>query len=141
MQKTSAICENRLFLTLYRKGTSVACRSMILYCRRNNLAGRSGVCPNRLGLTVSTKVGCAVKRNRCKRLFREAYRLTENKIPDGWDIVMVARSATPELPMKTVKEDLEYALRRLGVTEKPKNPSATIQDHRKNETEPSESAD
>jgi len=116
MRKTCSICENRLYLTLYKKGTSAACRSFIIYCRKNNLAGKGTRYPNRLGLTVSTKIGCAVKRNRCKRVFREAYRLLEDRIPDGWDIVLVARSATPELPLYTVKKDLAYALKKLGVS-------------------------
>ena len=118
MRKTCSICENRLYLTLYKKGTSAACRSFIIYCRKNNLVGKGTRYPNRLGLTVSTKIGCAVKRNRCKRVFREAYRLLEDRIPDGWDIVLVARSVTPELPLYTVKKDLEYALKKLGVTVK-----------------------
>ncbi len=116
MRKTCSICENRLYLTLYKKGTSAACRSFIIYCRKNNLAGKGTRYPNRLGLTVSTKIGCAVKRNRCKRVFREAYRLMEDRIPDGWDIVLVARSVTPGLPLNTVKKDLAYALKKLGVT-------------------------
>ena len=56
-----------------------------------------------------------MKRNRCKRVFREAYRQIESVIPDGWDIVLVARSITPELPLNRVKKDLLNALKRLGV--------------------------
>lgn len=115
MLKTCSICENRLYLTLYKKGASAACRSFIIYCRKNNLSAKGTPYTNRLGLTVSTKVGCAVKRNRCKRVFREAYRQMEPMIPDGWDIVLVARSVTPELPFQTVKKDLEYALKKLRV--------------------------
>ena len=40
----------------------------------------------------------------------------EDRIPDGWDIVLVARSVTPGLPLNTVKKDLAYALKKLGVT-------------------------
>ncbi len=115
MLKTCSICENRLYLTLYKKGASAACRSFIIYCRRNNLSAKVTPYTNRLGLTVSTKIGCAVKRNRCKRVFREAYRQIESVIPDGWDIVLVARSVTPELPLNRVKKDLVNALTRLGV--------------------------
>lgn len=115
MQKTDYIRENKLFHRLYKKGKNFVCRSFVIYCCRNNLSGNGHVFTNRLGLTVSTKIGCAVKRNRCKRIFREAYRQTEDFIPEGWDFVMVARSITPSLSSDVVKKDLEYSLKKLGV--------------------------
>ena len=69
MKKTIALKENHEFRRLYHRGTSSAGRHLVLYCRKNRLGH------NRLGLTVSAKLACAVKRNRIKRLFREAYRL------------------------------------------------------------------
>lgn len=56
-----------------------------VYCRRNGSNG------NRLGITVSTKVGKAVQRNRVRRRFKEIYRLNENNLAKGYDIVIVAR--------------------------------------------------
>lgn len=58
---------------------------MVLYCRKN---GRK---ESRLGLTVGTKLGGAVVRNRVRRRLREIYRLHEGELLPGYDIVVVAR--------------------------------------------------
>ena len=68
MKKTVSLKENHEFRRLYHRGVSTAGKHVVIYCRRNKLGY------NRLGLTVSAKLACAVKRNRIKRLFREAYR-------------------------------------------------------------------
>ena len=54
-------------------------------------------CPNslafsRLGLSVSRKYGNAVKRNRLRRLYREAFRLSKHELPTGLDLVLIPRS-------------------------------------------------
>ena len=86
MKKTVSLKENHEFRRLYHRGVSTAGKHVVIYCRRNKLGY------NRLGLTVSAKLACAVKRNRIKRLFREAYRLNEDKFADGIDLVLVARA-------------------------------------------------
>lgn len=78
--------KNSDFRRLYSKGKSVVTPYLVLYCRRNRL----GV--NRLGYTVSTKLGHAVVRNRVRRRLREIYRLNSQALKTGWDIVVVARS-------------------------------------------------
>lgn len=85
MKKTVSLKDNHLFRRLYQKGKTGADGRLALYVRRN---GRTG---NRLGLTVSTKVGCAVVRNRVRRRLREIYRLHEGVLQDGMDVVVVAR--------------------------------------------------
>ena len=77
--------KNHEFKRLYNKGKSAVSGCAVVYCRRN---GRS---ENRLGVTVSTKIGGAVQRNRIRRRLKEIYRLNEQKLRAGHDIVVVAR--------------------------------------------------
>lgn len=88
MKRAVTLKENYEFRRLYQKGTSAVDRTMVLYCRKNRL-GR-----NRLGITVSVKLGHAVVRNRARRRLREVYRLNAGKLTQGWDIILVARSRT-----------------------------------------------
>lgn len=83
--KTVSLKENRLFRRLYAKGKTASSPYLAVYCRRNGSQG------NRLGFTVSTKLGNAVTRNRVRRRLREVYRLNEDKLRVGYDIVVVAR--------------------------------------------------
>lgn len=85
MKKTVSIKENRVFRRLYAKGKSAVTPHLALYVRRNGQKG------NRLGITVSTKVGGAVVRNKVRRRIREIYRLHESELRSGWDVVVVAR--------------------------------------------------
>ena len=85
MDKTVSLKENHLFRRAYNRGKTAADSRLALYVRRN---GRK---TNRLGLTVSTKLGCAVVRNRVRRRLREIYRLTEGSLSAGFDVVVVAR--------------------------------------------------
>ncbi len=74
-----------MFQRLYSKGTSCSDKNIVIYF----LPNRIGI--NRLGITVSKKTGCAVVRNRTKRLIKENYRLNEEQVKSGYDIVIVAR--------------------------------------------------
>ena len=85
MKYTVSLKENRVFRRLYAKGKSAVGPAMVLYCRKN------GGQENRLGITVGTKLGGAVVRNRVRRRLREIYRLNEEKFRPGYDIVVVAR--------------------------------------------------
>lgn len=90
MRFSVSLKENHVFRRLYTKGESCANRYLVLYCRKNALG------KNRIGLTVSKKLGHAVVRNRIRRRLREVYRLHENDFVCGYDIVVVARSRAAE---------------------------------------------
>ena len=109
MKHTVSMKENHLFRRLYNKGQSAACPTLAVYVRRN---GRR---ESRLGLTVGTKVGKAVVRNRVRRRIREAYRIHEEKMAPGWDIVVVARVRSAFTPYREVQRDLLRLLDKLGV--------------------------
>ena len=85
MRNTISLKKNHEFRRLYNKGKSAASQYCVVYCRRNGLE------ENRLGITVSTKMGGAVQRNRIRRRLREIYRLNEHKFYVGYDIVIVSR--------------------------------------------------
>ena len=90
MQHTETLNQNKDFLTLYRRGTCIPMRHIVVYARKNRFADR------RLGITAGKKVGNAVHRNRAKRLIRVADRTLEDKLPRGLDIVIVARASISE---------------------------------------------
>lgn len=108
MQFTRSLNENYRFRLLYGKGKSAAGRSMICYALRN------GKKYNRLGFTVSTKLGCAVQRNLMRRRLREAYRLNEHLLRWGYDIVIVARSASAETDFEKLQKELLACLEKTG---------------------------
>ncbi len=85
MKYSCALKLNHIFQRLYR--TSGHANSLlVLYARKNRIA------TNRVGITVSKKLGHAVVRNRIRRRVREVYRLNEEKFEPGWDIVVVVRT-------------------------------------------------
>lgn len=81
------------FDRVYARRCRVSDRLILVYAAENGLAHP------RLGLSVSRKVGGAIVRNRWKRLLREAFRLTQAKLPAGVDLVVIPqRGVEPELP-------------------------------------------
>ena len=85
MKFSKALKLNHIFRRLY--ATSGHANSyLVLYARKNNTE------TNRVGTTVSKKLGKAVVRNRIRRRLREVYRLNESRFAPGWDVVVVARS-------------------------------------------------
>src|SRR5258708_35734530 len=73
------------FRRAYDRKRSVSDERLIVYACENGL-------PHcRLGLSVSRKVGMAVVRNRLRRLYKEAFRLTKADLPTGLDLVLIPR--------------------------------------------------
>lgn len=104
MKQTVSMKENHNFRRLYYRGKSAATRYVVVYCLKNRRKY------NRLGLTVSTKLGGAVVRNRIKRLLREAYRLHEAEFKIGYDLVFVARARAAEAKCRDVEKALLQAM-------------------------------
>ena len=109
MEFTSTIKQNYEFRRLYSKGKSCANAYLVVYCRKNR-AGRS-----RIGYTVSNKVGHAVVRNRVRRRLREIYRLNREKMPAGYDIIIVARVRAAETPYRKLERHYLRCLGELGL--------------------------
>ena len=85
MEYTTTLKKNYEFHRLYSKGKSAVTPFLVVYARRSKRRS------NRIGFTVSTKLGKAVKRNRVRRRLREIYRLHEARFVPGTDLVVVAR--------------------------------------------------
>lgn len=106
---TISMKENHLFRRLYAKGKTAATSTLAVYVRPNHLKR------NRLGLTAGTKLGKAVRRNKVRRRVREAYRIHEEGMAPGWDIVVVARVRSVYVPYALLERDLLRLLCKLGV--------------------------
>ena len=91
MKYSTSLKRNHIFMRLYHT-SGVADGLLVLYARKNRTDG------NRVGVTVSKKLGKAHVRNRTRRRIREVYRLNEEKFQPGWDIVVVARTKAVEAP-------------------------------------------
>jgi ribonuclease P protein component len=61
--------------------------------------------PSRLGLVVGRRIGGAVQRNRVKRLCRECFRTTPSLVPDGVDLIVIARAGAPDLDLDRVRAE------------------------------------
>ena len=104
MQFSESLKKNRDFQLTYKKGKSYANRYLVMYVRENGTSG------NRLGLSVSKKVGNSVVRHRVTRLLRESYRLQEEHFRRGYDIIIIARASAKD---KSYQE-IECAVVHLG---------------------------
>ena len=109
MRFTTSLNKNHEFKRLYNKGKSVSSQLVVVYSRRNGRAA------NRLGITVSTKVGGAVDRNRVRRRLREIYRLNEDKLLPGFDIVIVARVRGKQASYKELEASVLSVFKRSNI--------------------------
>ena len=103
---------NKDFRRLYARGRSAVTPYLVLYCRRN----RTG--ENRLGYTVSVKLGHAVRRNRIRRRLREVVRLNAQRLSPGWDMVLVARSRAFDAPFQKLQGAYLASCEKLGLLKK-----------------------
>ena len=90
MKNYHSLRNNREFQMVYNEGNSKANRYLVLYYRKNDLEY------NRLGISVSKKVGNSIVRHRVTRVIREVMRLHWKEIKSGYDIVIVARPSAKE---------------------------------------------
>ena len=109
MDMRCTLKKNSDFRRLYAKGKSAVTPYLVVYCRR----GREPV--NRLGYTVSTKLGHAVRRNRVRRRLREIYRLNAPALQQGFDIVIVARGRCLEAEYADMERAFLKACGKLGL--------------------------
>ena len=99
------------FDAVYRFGKSQGSRYVVLFYRENKLGY------SRISYLASKKVGNSVKRNRARRLMREAFRLSGQVISPGYDLIFIARSTITEANARDVIQSVKTALKKArGVT-------------------------
>lgn len=127
IMKFIAIRENHLYNKAYTKGRKAVSDTVCVYVLRDRhaallkKANPTKKTVNRIGISVSKKLGGAVERNRAKRVIREAYRLTDLETPVkvGYLIVLAARTNATRRKMQDVKHDMQYCLKRLEMLDQP----------------------
>ncbi|WP_041606160.1 ribonuclease P protein component [Halothermothrix orenii] len=97
--------KNSDFKRVYSKGKSLASRYLVLYYYPNNLD------KNRIGFSISKRVGKAVVRNKLRRRLKEIIRLTDN-IKSGYDLVFIGRKPSVSLDYHDLKKDVHQLLKR-----------------------------
>lgn len=96
---------NSDFQRVYTKKRSYANKYLIMYILEN------GTDTLRLGVSVSKKVGNSIVRHRLARLIREAFRLNADKIPAGYDVVVVARASLKDKGYKETESAMLHLFR------------------------------
>lgn len=114
MIKTVSLTENKQFLRLYKKGKYYVGKFIVLYVSQNKMN------INRIGITVSKKIGKSVKRNKVRRLIRENYRLYEGYIKSGFDCVFVARESDRLPDFWEIRKEMKFLLRKLEIFDQEK---------------------
>ena len=111
MKRTMTVKENYEFRRIYAKGRSGVSPYLVVYVRPNR-RGR-----NRLGVTVSTKLGHAVVRNRVRRRIREIFRLSQGSMKQGYDIIVVGRTRAAKADYWELKRAFEKTCKKLDLWE------------------------
>lgn len=104
MKYSESLKKSKDFQAVYKEGKSYANKYLVMYIRKNHSER------NRLGISVSKKVGNSVVRHRVKRLIKESYRLQEEHFECGWDLVIIARNSADGRSY----QEIESALIHLG---------------------------
>lgn len=121
--KLNSITENHLYKKAYAKGKRFVTPALALYMLPDYQAARlqkahpQHIRVNRIGLTVSKKIGGAVVRSRVRRILREAYRQVEQEytVKTGLLLVIAARESAKEAKSTDLARQLAYAMRKLEI--------------------------
>ncbi|MCD6353382.1 MAG: ribonuclease P protein component [Proteobacteria bacterium] len=109
LRKRERVTKKTEFQIIFKNGARYITRNFIVIIYQNN----QGL--QRLGVSVSKKVGGAVKRNRVKRLLREFFRLNKGQLPEASDILFIAKPGSSQINYSTLSEEMLGFFQRLPV--------------------------
>lgn len=112
---SESLKKNSDFQNVYRNGKSYANRYLVMYILENRTNS------NRIGISVSKKVGNSIVRHRVKRLVKEAYRLHESEFRNGLDIVIVVRKSANKISYWDTESALLHLSRLHSIIKEEKN--------------------
>lgn len=112
MKYSESLKKTKDFQNVYRRGKSYANRYLVMYVLSNQTEG------NRLGISVSKKVGNSVIRHHLTRLIRESYRLHEDMFNSGLDMAVIARVSAKGKSMDEISSALLHLGKLQGVIKK-----------------------
>ena len=116
LEFSHSLKSNREFRRLYAKGKRTVTPFLVVYCRKTKYP------QNSLGITVSTKLGKAVRRNRVRRRLREIYRLNEHRFLRGVNIVVAARVRSTTASYRELEVSFLSACGKLGLLQSETQP-------------------
>ena len=105
LDKTRRIINNNEYRLVYKHGKYEVGRLCVLY--RMPVAKQKTI-----GFVTGKKVGCAVERNRARRLMKEVYRLNQHQIREGYHIVIVGRGPLKDATYERAEKEILYLLRK-----------------------------
>ncbi|SCG84570.1 ribonuclease P [Proteiniborus sp. DW1] len=109
MEKKLRLKSNRDFRKTYDKGKSFANKYLVIFFVKNGLEN------SRVGVAVTKKLGNSVIRNRVRRRIREAYRLNEYKVKQGYDIIFLSRVSARDVGYKELESAVLHLLKLAGL--------------------------
>ncbi len=109
MNKIVTLNKNKMFQRAFNRGRQFVSPVLVTYVIKNRNNGK------RVGIVTSKKIGKAFRRNRARRVIKEAYRLIWDKIFLGYDVVFVARGKTPFVKMGDVQKEMIKHMNKAGI--------------------------
>ncbi len=102
------LLSRRDFRLVYGKGLRAGGKYMVVVAHRRHSPG------HRLGLSVSKANGCAVRRNKIKRLLREAFRLQQKELAGSFDMILIPRPRSEKLSLPLLQKELSYLTQKIA---------------------------